>query len=71
MTVEQIMAEVETFSIEEKRHLIQHIEQRLKIQPTLPDDQWRAALRASYGALAATPIEIPPDLGFEEREAIE
>ena len=69
-TFQALFDEVQKLSPSEQLRMMELLAATLQ-REIAPRGDWHSALRATYGILADDPIERPPQLEIEEREAIE
>jgi hypothetical protein len=69
LTKQDLFTEIERLPLEEKWQLVRHLLHSLEREQTASASElsWHEFLRATYGSLADTPIERPPQLPFEDR----
>lgn len=71
MPIEKLLDEIDQLPHTEKWRLVTHILQSLEQEPRQIENDWKQAIKATYGILADDPIERPPQLPLKNREPFE
>jgi hypothetical protein len=70
-TLETLFEQAQRLSLQDRLRLTERLAVSLQSEIASPQSDWHQALRDSYGILKDDPIERPPQLPLEERNAIE